>query len=122
MFSKIKESDIVTARVFSAKRIVSGRKPNEIAVSSNQAFELLSALVPNRRDPMPLDWQGLGRLEFTITFGREYCVYLFQTSDREDAAFSVNGIYYRGGSNDRLINLIREAEGLMENKEEHGDK
>ena len=118
MFSRIKESDIVSGRV-----IRKGRdKPIEdISVSPSVSFDILAALIPNRIDTNPLNWQVLGSLHFKLTDGRKYFVDLYRT-DEEEAAFSMDRVYYRGGSEAKLVKLIREAEGLMEeeNKAESG--
>ena len=77
-----------------------------IDVPPRLAFEILSALTPNRRDPRPKDWKGLGVLEFELASGREYLVGLFQTGGKKEVAFRINDIYYLGGtdkSNDKLV-------------------
>ncbi len=115
LFSNIDESDIVAAKIYSGEHAHRYTDQSMVDVPPSLAFEILSALMPNRPDPRPAAWVIWGALEFKLKSGKEYGVLLFHTND-EEAAFRMDR-YYRGGSDAKLSELLREAERLIE--EEH---
>ncbi|MEA1952388.1 MAG: hypothetical protein U9N87_13495, partial [Planctomycetota bacterium] len=117
LFSNIDESDIVAAKMHSGKHTTRYKKPTMVDVPPRFAFEVLTALMPNRPDPRPADWAGWLTLEFKLKSGKEYFVSLFQTYDKE-AAFRMGRGYYRGGSEAKLRILMRKADKLIEDENE----
>ena len=77
----------------------------KFSVEPHTVSDLLAALKPYQIDQNPAKWMSLGVLEFELTNGKKHTVFLFDT-DNEQAAFRIDSIYYRGGSNSKLKHIV----------------
>jgi hypothetical protein len=68
---------------------------------------LLTLLTGAKKDWTPPKWQVLGSLEI-ITSSGTTSVDLFWT-DQKEGAFKVNEAYYRGGTDQKFVQLIEDA-------------
>ena len=67
--------------------------------------QILDAMKPIRRDWLPAKWCKYAYLVFTLKNGEEIEVDLYSTA-LEESAFSIDRIYYRGGPEEKLQNLL----------------
>ncbi|MEN6457702.1 MAG: hypothetical protein ABFC63_02125 [Thermoguttaceae bacterium] len=82
--------------------------PIKSQLERSRVANILDALEPNRLDQCPMKWVEVGELHITLANGTTYSVLLYHTGDAE-AAFSVSGKYYRGGSDKRLMSILEEV-------------
>lgn len=94
-----------------------------IFVVNDQAtiMQILDAMRPISEDWHPAKWRKYAFLHIEFTNGTEANAEVYDV-DEEVAAFSINGVYYRGGSETKLKDILesegrkREIEGNQTNE------
>jgi hypothetical protein len=107
---KKKAPHIELTSIASVRLILCGEKEPLITAQLERRFvdDILDALEPNVPDPDPCKWTQVGALEIVSTTGNKHLVPLFCTGEKE-AAFAIDRIYYRGGSDSKLIAALHRA-------------
>ena len=71
--------------------------------------QIFDAMTPFSRDWFPAKWAKYGSLQVELRSGTVVGIALFEVRE-EAAAFRIDGVYYRGGSEQRLQEIL-ESEG-----------
>jgi hypothetical protein len=107
---------------------VGGSEFPDFSVPQSCWAELLGALSPSQRDPMPSPWLGLGDIWITTRSGDRHYVALYLVEGEPVGAFSAgpnDDSYsaFRGGNSEQLMRALRNAYAVYSSaKSEATDK
>jgi hypothetical protein len=104
MITSIDSGDIVSARM----KWCFERDLISFQVAPQLAYDTLKALIPHHIDLIPAKWVVLGVLYVDLKNGTKCVVIIYDTHENE-AAFSINGWYYRGGKTSVLKLLFQKG-------------
>jgi hypothetical protein len=105
--SQIKAEDIASGRLL----LVNVFGPDNLITDPLQpsvVADILDALEPSHVDPHPLKWAVLGVLDVELKNGKSLEIALYYTG-LDEGAFDIDRIYYRGGSDSKLLAALHRA-------------